>query len=345
MARLTTPCCMRGRWIFIAAPSPPDVCCETRRTPRTEAQRPHRLLLRSMLSPPWQRSGNRLSILATMEDFGDLRMVSTSRRFPALLMMRPIFKISMAALDRLRRWLALRSIRRMRARCWWGWVRTGRLPVRPVPLQLRGGNSLLVKAVLWRSTRPIHCYGMSRLRPGSAFVSGAPTVGPAQVANDDSLIDAPWLLDPALSSDVLIGTCRVWRGSAGNGASWSSANSISKHLGGPQNASCASTNPVIRSLAAGGPASNAAATQNAGSEVLYAGMAGALDGGGNFGGHVFSITTANTASSSTAWTDLATSPVTNGQGTGFNAGGFDVSSVAADPHDATGKTIYVTVMG
>ncbi|HTC76685.1 MAG TPA: choice-of-anchor D domain-containing protein [Edaphobacter sp.] len=175
--------------------------------------------------------------------------------------------------------------------------------------------------------------------------SGVPTIGPAQVANDDSLIDVPWLLDPALSSDVLIGTCRVWRGSAGSGASWSSANSISKLLGGPQNASCANTNPVIRSLAAGGPASNAAATQSAGSEVLYAGMAGALDGGGSFGGHLFSITTANTASSATAWNDLSTSPVTNGQGTGFNAGGFDVSSLAADPHDATGKTIYVTVMG
>ncbi|MCU1250710.1 MAG: BNR/Asp-box repeat protein [Edaphobacter sp.] len=179
----------------------------------------------------------------------------------------------------------------------------------------------------------------------AANFSGTPTVARAQVANDDSLIDAPWLLDPALSSDVLIGTCRVWRGSAGNGASWSSSNSISKLLGGPQNASCAATNPVVRSLAAGGPASNAAATQNAGSEVLYAGMAGALDGGGSFGGHLFSITTANTASSTTAWTDLATSPVTNSPGTGFNDGGFDLSSLAADPHDTTGKTIYATVMG
>jgi hypothetical protein len=175
--------------------------------------------------------------------------------------------------------------------------------------------------------------------------SGAPTIGPAQVANDDSLIDAPWLLDPALSSDVVIGTCRVWRGAAGSGASWSSSDSISKLLGGPQNTSCASTNPVIRSLAAAGPASNAAAAQNAGSEVLYAGMAGALDGGGSFGGHLFSITTANTASSSTAWNDLASSPVTNDHGFGFNVGGFDVSSLAADPHDSTGKTIYATVMG
>jgi len=179
----------------------------------------------------------------------------------------------------------------------------------------------------------------------AANFTGAATIGAAQTANDDSLIDAPWLLDPALSSDVLIGTCRVWRGPAGNGAPWSSSNAISKLLGGPQNASCSSTNPVVRSLAAAGPASNAAATQNAGSEVLYAGMAGSLDGGGNFGGHLFSVTTANTAGNATAWSDLAASPVTNGQGLSFNPGGFDLSSLAADPHDATGRTIYATVMG
>ena len=179
----------------------------------------------------------------------------------------------------------------------------------------------------------------------AANFTGAPTIGPAQTADDDSLIDAPWLLDPVLSSDVLIGTCRVWRGPAANGASWSSSNAISKLLGGPQNASCAGTNPVVRSLAAAGPASNAATAQNAGSEVLYAGMAGVLDGGGSFGGHLFSITTANTAGSTTTWNDLATSPVTNGQGAGFNPGGFDLSSLAGDAHDATGETIYATVMG
>jgi hypothetical protein len=179
----------------------------------------------------------------------------------------------------------------------------------------------------------------------AANFTGTPTIGSAQIAEDDSLIDAPWLLDPVLSSNILIGTCRVWRGPAANGAAWSSANAISKLLAGPLNASCASTNPVVRSLAAAGPSSNATAAQNAGSEVLYAGMAGALDGGGTYGGHLFSITTANTADSSTVWNDLTTSPVTNGQGTSFNAGGFDISSLAADPHDSTGRTIYATVMG
>lgn len=174
---------------------------------------------------------------------------------------------------------------------------------------------------------------------------GTPTIGSAETGGDSSLIDAPWLLDPALSSDIIIGTCRVWRGVAGSGASWSSSNAISKLLGGPQNASCGSTNPVVRSLAAAGPASGATAAQNAGSEVLYAGMSGVLDGGGNFGGHLFSTASADTAGSTTAWNDLAASPVTNGQGAGFNPGGFDISSLAADPHDATGKTIYATVMG
>lgn len=165
--------------------------------------------------------------------------------------------------------------------------------------------------------------------------AGTPTIGAAQTANDASLIDAPWLLDPALSSDILLGTCRVWRGPAAGGASWSSSNAISKLFGGPQNAACGSSNSMIRSLSAAGQASGATAAQNAGSRILYAGMAGTLDGGGSVGGHLFSTTAADTAGSATAWTDLGI----------FNPGGFDISSVTADPHDATGKTVYVTVMG
>ena len=177
--------------------------------------------------------------------------------------------------------------------------------------------------------------------------TGAPTIGYAQTSYDDSLIDAPWLLDPALTSNVLIGTCRAWRGPSNDGSVWSPSNAISNLLGGPQNPSCASGNPVIRSLAAAGPASNATAAQNAGSEVLYAGMAGALDGGGSDGGHIFSTTNGGTARSATAWTDLSSSPVTNDLSDAgkFNPGGFDISSLASDPHDTTGQTVYATVMG
>jgi hypothetical protein len=180
-----------------------------------------------------------------------------------------------------------------------------------------------------------------------ADFAGTPTIGAAQTAQDSSLIDAPWLLDPALSANILIGTCRIWRGPAASGAAWSSANVISKLLSGPQNSACDSTNPVLRSLAAGGPVSSAAAAQNAGSKVLYAGMAGKLDGGGVSGGHLFSTSRADTASGSTAWIDLALYPVTNDVSYQFrfNPGGFDISSLAADPHDVTGATIYATVMG
>ena len=145
----------------------------------------------------------------------------------------------------------------------------------------------------------------------AADFTGPPTIGPAQTAFDNSLIDIPFLLDPALSTDLLLGTCRVWRGPAASGSLWSSANAISRPLAGPQNSSCAGTNPVIRSLAAAGPSAAATAAQNAGSPVLYAGLAGTLDGGLTTGGHVFATTSAATASSTTPWTDLALSPVTN----------------------------------
>lgn len=187
---------------------------------------------------------------------------------------------------------------------------------------------------------------------GSACVApnfaGAPTIGYAQVGNDASLIDAPFLLDPALATDVVIGTCRIWRGPAQSGSGWPGSNAISTMLGGPQNSVCnATTNPMVRTLAAGGPASGAVAAQNAGSTVLYAGMAGSFDGGGNFGGHVFANYAAGTAGASTVWTDVAKSTVTNDTASAgvFNPGGFDISSVVVDAHDATGKTVYATVMG
>jgi hypothetical protein len=132
---------------------------------------------------------------------------------------------------------------------------------------------------------------------GAAEFAGAPTIGYAQVDEDASLIDEPVLLDPADASDVLIGTCRVWRGAAESGAGWPGGNAISAMLGGPLGAKCnGTTNPSVRSLAAGGPASGAVAAANAGSTVLYAGMAGKLDGGGTYGGHLFAEYAAGTAS-------------------------------------------------
>jgi hypothetical protein len=181
----------------------------------------------------------------------------------------------------------------------------------------------------------------------AADFAGAATIGSAQVGGDASLIDVPVLLDPALTSSVVMGTCRVWRGAAQTGTGWPGANEISSTLGAGTGGVCGTTSGMVRSLAAGGPASGVVAVQNAGSTVLYAGIAGRLDGGGNYGGHVFANLAAGTAGAGSAWTDVAKSAVTNDTGDAgvFNPGGFDVSSVVADVHDGTGKTVYATVMG
>ncbi len=84
--------------------------------------------------------------------------------------------------------------------------------------------------------------------------NGLPTLGSSQVSGDVSLIDTPWLLDPALSSNILIGTCRVWRGPADNGLMWSSANAISTALAGAASAGCAAHKSLCSSIAwCGGP--------------------------------------------------------------------------------------------
>jgi hypothetical protein len=172
------------------------------------------------------------------------------------------------------------------------------------------------------------------------------TIGEPQVSNDASLIDPPTLLDPALTTNLLAGTCRIWRGPASSGTAWSTANTISPAFDA-SSTPCTATSALVRSIAAGGPSAQPGSAQNSGSTVIYAGLAGSLDGGSTKAGHLFVTTAANTANSTTAWTDAALSPVTNDVANNhlFNAGGFDVSSIAVDPHDAAGATVYATVMG
>jgi hypothetical protein len=151
------------------------------------------------------------------------------------------------------------------------------------------------------------------------------TVGAPQTAYDIALLDAPTLLDPAQPANLLAGTCRVWRGPATSGSTWSSSNALSPAFD-KSATPCTSTSPLIRSLAAGGPATSF------GSQVLYAGLAGTLDGGSALPGHLFVNPTANT---SPKWTDTALP----------NTSGFDISSIAIDPHDPTGATVYATIAG
>jgi hypothetical protein len=170
-----------------------------------------------------------------------------------------------------------------------------------------------------------------------ADFGSAPAVTNADVGGDGNAMGspAPFLIDPLDPSQLLVGTCRVWRGPA-NGSGWSSANAISPFLDGEQTTGACNGDPLIRTI-------TAMALGN-GNEVIYAGMWGAFDGGGALAGHVFRAIYNPAASSSPVWQDLTANPVANNVDP-MNLGRFDISSIFVDPHDASGSTVYVTVQG
>ena len=177
----------------------------------------------------------------------------------------------------------------------------------------------------------------------STDFAGVPTLGAAQVDNDVSVVDAPVLLDPGVQANVLLGTCRVWRGPADSGSGWSSGNALSLAFGGAGGGACTASNALVRSLAAGGPTNSSSVRGACGVDGAVCGDGGRVGmAGGPAAGHVFGTAAGATAGASTVWTDLAGVNVTNdtADAGAFNPGAFDVSSVTADAHDATGMTVY-----
>src|SRR5581483_7733421 len=81
-----------------------------------------------------------------------------------------------------------------------------------------------------------------------------------------------------------------------------------------------------------------------GSEAIYVGMDGALDGGSTLAGHLFKATYNLSDPGAPAWQDLTFNPVVNDQNR-FNYWGRGISSIFIDPHDSTGNTVYVTIAG
>jgi hypothetical protein len=146
---------------------------------------------------------------------------------------------------------------------------------------------------------------------------------------------APFLVDPVAPSQLLIGTCRVWRGPA-DGIGWSGSNAISPILDNVSATGSCNGDALIRSMAA---------MQLSGAgEVVYVGMYGSLDGGATLAGHVLSATYNSVTDNWSSWQDLALNPVTN-DSMAMNYYGLDISSIYVDPHDATGNTVYATVAG
>jgi hypothetical protein len=179
-----------------------------------------------------------------------------------------------------------------------------------------------------------------------------PVVGDAQTDADGEVLLNPavWMLDPQDSSMMLVGTCRLWRGSvAGAMASWTGRNALSTVLNEPDEPGC-NGEAQISSLGASGTilTGNPTATTQ---EILYAGMygtdrSGVAAGGGTVAGHIFTQTVDRNAAGPTNWTDMYPSLVVNDPfGGHFNPGGFTVSSVVADTHDNSGQTVYATIQG
>jgi hypothetical protein len=152
-------------------------------------------------------------------------------------------------------------------------------------------------------------------------------VSSATVGNDDGSFYFPWILDPQNSGEMLVGTCRVWRGTTSGTSFVALSNDFEPGALTP----CTGFEVnLVRSLAAGGP------TSGGFSNVIYAGTEGfgTLSPTNPAGGHIW--VTVNAAGGTSSWVDRT--------GT-INPGQFPVSSIAIDTSDASGNTAYVTLMG
>ena len=164
----------------------------------------------------------------------------------------------------------------------------------------------------------------------------SPVVGDADVGGDGSTmpVPAPFLVDPLDPTQLLVGTCRVWRGPA-DGSGWSGTNAISPILDSGASGTC-NGDALIRSMAA--------MALPAGGERIYLGMYGWASGGARLSGHVLSAIVNPASGTSPLWQDLTLGPVANDSNS-MNKFGMDISSIFIDSHDTTGNTAYVTVEG
>ena len=156
------------------------------------------------------------------------------------------------------------------------------------------------------------------------FDSGL-VVSNTTVGGDAGALFTPFILDPQNSGELIVGTCRVWRG-ATDGTGFVS---LTDNFDAGGTASCTGGEVnLVRSLAAGGIKSTSGF-----SNVMYAGTDG-LGPVALGGGHIWVAT--NVSGGPGAWFDRTgnTNPLA-----------FPISSIAVDRSDATGKTAFMTIMG
>ena len=159
---------------------------------------------------------------------------------------------------------------------------------------------------------------------------GHPVVSSATVGGDTGAYDPPYILDPhpLASIQLIVGTCRMWRGPSAGGSF--SVLSHSFETGGDGICTGGEIN-LVRSFATGGPLDS-----NGFSNVIYAGT----DGFGPLipttppGGHVW--VNPNVAGGLSTWVD---------QTGAINPSNFPISGIAMDSSDTLGHTAYVSIMG
>jgi hypothetical protein len=149
--------------------------------------------------------------------------------------------------------------------------------------------------------------------------------GSGAIGGDFGAFYSPYILDPQDSAELLLGTCRVWRGTA----SGSGFTTLSPNFDTGTAATCTGGEiNQIRAIAAGGPKDS-----NGFSNVVYA----TSDGFGPLAG-------LGTGGLVGATTNAATTQMSNVTGS-INSSNYTASSVVIDNSDATGKTAYVGIMG
>lgn len=151
----------------------------------------------------------------------------------------------------------------------------------------------------------------------------------SSVGGDHGAFYTPYILDPQMTaSELIVGTCRVWRG-PGTGSVNLTQLSVNFETLSPTGGCTGSEVNLVRSLAAGGPKDGSGF-----SNVIYAGTDSSGPGTSPAGGHIW--VTTNAAGGTPTWMNRTGS---------INSGNFALSGVAIDSSDATGQTAYVTIMG
>ncbi len=152
------------------------------------------------------------------------------------------------------------------------------------------------------------------------------TVGSGEVGGDTGVFYTPYILDPQNSAEMLVGTCRVWRGMPT--VPPSSFSPLSPDFDTLGSSTCTGEEiNLVAGVAAGG------AVVNGASNVVYATTEGT---GPN----------ASFPSGGEVWVTTNAAATAMSQVTGtINPSHATISSVVIDAGDVTGNTAYIAIMG